>query len=236
MNLYADRAGLYDLIYHWKDYAAEAQTLRTVLALRGVSDGATLADVTCGTGAHLAHLRRWYRVQGVDIAPDMLALAAKRLPQVSLTCADLATWTPPEPVQVIVSLFSSFGYVRLDRQVAALANLRRALRPDGVLAVEPWLAPAGVQAGRPLVQTYASPELHLARGSWVEVDGRRSTLHFTWLVVPCGGPIETFNEAHTLWLQEPAELQEACLCAGFRSADWIEGPPASPRGLMVARR
>ena len=50
-SLYGSRADLYDLIYHFKDYAAEAARLRELL--EGVAAGAWITEAACGTGKYL---------------------------------------------------------------------------------------------------------------------------------------------------------------------------------------
>ena len=64
---------LYDAVYSWKDYAAEAERLQP--HLRGTS----ILDVACGTGGHIPHLRGAYEVVGVDIDPGMLDIAREKL-------------------------------------------------------------------------------------------------------------------------------------------------------------
>jgi len=44
----------------------------------------TLLDVACGTGAHLVHFNNLYAVEGLDLSPDLLAIAAQRLPDIVL--------------------------------------------------------------------------------------------------------------------------------------------------------
>ena len=78
-RLYGDRAELYDLTYSWKDFAGEAEKLHALLAAEGVAEGARLLDAACGTGAHLAHLARWYDAAGLDLSGEMLAVAPESL-------------------------------------------------------------------------------------------------------------------------------------------------------------
>ena len=73
------RSELYDLFYDWKDYRAEAEKVRELVAARN-PDARTLLDVACGTGSHLVHLRDWFAVEGLDINAELLKVAAGRLP------------------------------------------------------------------------------------------------------------------------------------------------------------
>jgi ubiquinone/menaquinone biosynthesis C-methylase UbiE len=68
----------YDAIYAWKDYPAEVDRLLSIIRER-VPEAGSLLDVACGTGKHLELLRDHYRVEGVDLDPEMIALARERL-------------------------------------------------------------------------------------------------------------------------------------------------------------
>jgi len=71
----------------------------------GSTDPAQLVDLGCGDGELTATLAaRWpaAAVLGVDSSPEMLARASPTK-QVSFTLADIATWQPDHPVDVLVS-------------------------------------------------------------------------------------------------------------------------------------
>ena len=137
-DMYGKRADLYDRIYHWKDYAAEAARLRAVLRAAGVADGARVVEAACGTGSYLAHLSKWYAVEGIDLAAGALAFARKKAPRARLRKADMRDFALSRPADAVVCLFSSWGYLRpgADRRRAA-ACFARAVRPGGVVVVDP---------------------------------------------------------------------------------------------------
>ncbi|MGD0250923.1 MAG: methyltransferase domain-containing protein, partial [Thermoplasmata archaeon] len=68
-------ADVYDRVYAWKDYAAEAVRIRQLVRRYGPTDAHALLDVACGTGEHLRFLGRWYRVTGLDSSSAMLSFA-----------------------------------------------------------------------------------------------------------------------------------------------------------------
>jgi ubiquinone/menaquinone biosynthesis C-methylase UbiE len=88
--MFSKTAKLYDLFYERKDYAREADRIRDLIRERHPS-AAILLDVACGTGVHLAHLRRWFIVEGVDTDERLLNVAKARLPGVPLHVADMRT-------------------------------------------------------------------------------------------------------------------------------------------------
>ena len=79
----------YDAVYAWKDYRLEVDRLDRTIRERNPS-ATTLLDVACGTGKHLELLRHRYRVEGLDLDSEMLAIARRRLgPDVPLHARDM---------------------------------------------------------------------------------------------------------------------------------------------------
>jgi SAM-dependent methyltransferase len=234
-SLYGERAELYDLLYSFKDYDGESARLRELLRAEGVADGAALLEAACGTGAYLERLQRWYQVSGVDVNAGVLEVARQKLPEVDLLQADMAELTLAEPVDALVCLFSSIGYVFPEERLRQTArSFHAALRPGGVLLVEPWLTPDGIEGGRPSVQTYESEDLKLVRANVTRVEGQRSLFDFHWLVVPRDRPVEHFVEQHELWLCPRETMTAAFEDAGFEVRWDEEG--LTGRGLLVGRR
>ena len=236
-SMYGDRAPLYDLLYSFKNYAAEADALHDRLQALGLEDGARLLDGGCGSGLHLEQLARWYQVSGFDLSADMIALAKKRLPNAPLWQDNLASFQVEEPVDAAVCLFSAIGYL-LDEGAlrSCAAAFHRALRPGGLLLVEPWLAPAIFRPGRPFAQSHMDADVALSRVSMSSREGDISVLTMAWTVARRDQPeIEQFVEEQRLWLCPPDLLERVFQEAGFDAA--IEWPGlATGRGLLVGRR
>jgi SAM-dependent methyltransferase len=226
-------AACYDALYAGKDYDGEVARIETIIEVR--HPGAeTLLDVACGSGKHLERLRRRYRVEGLDLSDDLLAIARERLPGVPLHRADMAEFELPRRFDVVTCLFSAIGYVvteeRLQRAVAAMA---RHLERRGVLIVEPWFAPGIFQASGPHAVFVDEPGLKLARIGMNEVDGTLSTLDFHYLVGTPGG-VQSFAERHELGLFTHEQYLEAFAAAGLRAEHDPEG--IAGRRLYVAVR
>jgi daunosaminyl-N,N-dimethyltransferase/N-dimethyltransferase len=234
--LYGPRAGLYDTIYAWKDYVAEGERLHGLLAERGIADGARVAEVACGTGKHLAELRRWYTVAGADLSPDMLAIARQRLPGVPLACQDMRAPLPGAPVDALFCLFSSIGYLHGPAALAeALGTFAAALRPGGVLVLEPWIDPADFRDGHVFAQHTDAAPLYVTRMSSGRREGDLSVIDFHWLVGREGQGVEHFVETHALWLCPRDTFGAALATAGF-DAEYLPDGLSPRRGLWVARR
>jgi trans-aconitate 2-methyltransferase len=97
---------------------------------------AQVVDLGCGTGNVTALLRaRWpaARLSGVDSSPSMLARARASDPSVDWREADVATWAPPSPVDV---LFSNATLHWIDDHAALFPRLVTLVAGGGTLAVQ----------------------------------------------------------------------------------------------------
>ena len=235
-SIYGDRAELYDLIYHFKDYETETLRVRELLEHEGVDEGAWVTEAACGTGKYLEQLRRWYRVSGFDLSESMLEIARARLPGVPLHRADMSCFELDEPADAIICLFSSIGYLLTDEALDAAAHcFHRALRRGGVLVVEPFVDPDAFEEGRPHIDTYEDDDLKLARSIVTSREGELAILDFHWLVARRGRPVEHFVERHELRLHRRDELERSFRAAGFETR-WVEPGLIPQRGLLLGRR
>jgi len=222
-------ARIYDAVYSWKDYTGEAERIHELVQAKKPG-AATLLDVACGTGAHLAELRGRYRCEGLDLEPALLAVARERLPDVPVHEGDMRDFDLGRRFDAVTCLFSSIGYMQTVEELdAAVAAMARHLEPGGVLLVEPWLTPAAVRkhVGAVFVD---EPELKIARVNTIEVDGRRSSFEFHYLV---GTPdsVEHFTERHDLSLFTIEEQLAAFRAAGLAVEHDEEG--LMGRGLYI---
>lgn len=96
----------------------------------------TICDLGCGTG-HLTRILAdnfpGARVTGIDSSPEMLAEARREFPGMNWVCADINSWSPQTPPDLIYSN-AALHWVPSHEQL--LPSLLRMLRPRGVLAVQ----------------------------------------------------------------------------------------------------
>jgi ubiquinone/menaquinone biosynthesis C-methylase UbiE len=106
------------------------------LALLGEVAGRRVLDAACGPGLYAAELaRRGAGVTGFDQSPRMVEIARTRVPAGDFRVHDLADplgWLPDGSVDLALCALA-IEYV--DDRVAALAELRRVLRPGGALVL-----------------------------------------------------------------------------------------------------
>lgn len=163
---YGRTAHVYDLIYDasGKDYAAEAAHIRDLIKARRPR-AASLLDVACGTGLHLAHLREWFEVTGVDGELGMLLEARKRLRGVDLVEADMRSFHLEREFDAVVCLSSSIGYMRdRDELGQAIRTMADHVLPGGVLVVDGWVRPdAWIEGGPAHLDTAVDDAFTVAR-------------------------------------------------------------------------
>jgi SAM-dependent methyltransferase len=227
-------AQLYDAIYAFKDYAAEAEQAHGLIHEHKRCPGRALLDVACGTGGHVAGLARHYDVEGLDLDGELLDVARRRHPEVIFHRADMVDFDLGRRFDAVVCLFGSVGYVRtLDRLRAAVGNMVRHLEVGGVLLLEPWLGPDVYEAGRPFAVFVDEPELKVARLNVTAVEGGCAVLDFHYLVATPQG-IEHVRERHELGLFTDAQYRSALGDAGLEVHHDAEG--FAGRGLYLGVR
>jgi SAM-dependent methyltransferase len=207
-------ADIYDAVYSFKDYPAEAERVNRLIQERRPG-AASLLDVACGTGKHLEQLRRWYEVAGLDLDRNLLTVACTRLPDVPLHVADMTSFDLGRRFDAVTCLFSSIGYVGTEvRLRAAIAAMAAHLNPGGVLVVEPWLSPDAWVANRPHLLTVDQPNLKVARMTLSGREGGLAIMEFTYLVGSPDG-VRHFEERHEAALFTDREYRDAFSAAGL---------------------
>ncbi|MGA8542485.1 MAG: class I SAM-dependent methyltransferase [Thermoplasmata archaeon] len=232
---YSLTARVYDAIYAWKDYAAEARRIRAIVRSDGPPRAKTLLDVACGTGEHLTYLSRWYACTGLDVNERMLRIARRKLPEVRFVRGRMQRFELGRQFDVVTCLFSAIGYVRSERELRqTFRNLAAHLRPGGVAIVEPWLTPSAYRTRHIHLGTYGSKEFPIARMNIAARRGSRSIMDMHHLVGTPRGVLH-WVERHDMGLFDTRTDLNAFRSAGFR-ARYVRKGFMKDRGLYVAVR
>jgi SAM-dependent methyltransferase len=233
--MFTASAELYDLIYSgFKDYTTEARELATIIR-REHPAARTILDVACGTGEHARRLAEDYgfEVDGLDLDPAFVRIARDKLTHGTVYRADMTSFQVPRRYDVILSLFSSIGYVRtLENVRRTLERFRLHLADHGIAVVEPWFPPGVLEPKHISVKTAETPEVSVARMSIVEIEDRLSRLRFEYLIGRPTG-IERASEVHELGLFTTSEMIVCFQQAGLNAEYDAKG--LMGRGLFVAR-
>lgn len=105
-----------------------------------IQPGQRVLDVACGTGVLAREVASRVgpkgSVTGLDINDGMLALAARKSPEIEWRCAPAEAL--PFDNQQFDAVVSQFGLMFFDDRRAAIEEMARVLRPGGRLAVAVW--------------------------------------------------------------------------------------------------
>lgn len=224
-------AQLYDAVYGWKDYRAEASRLLNLVDRLVGERAQTMLDVACGTGRHLPYLSDRLRITGIDISPDQVSRAQERLPNGEFHVLDMCDFDLGCTYDVVTCLFSSVAYAStLDRMRAAVGAMARHVAPGGILVLEPWPAPVVVPGELPR-STYAErPNVTVCRMHTLELIGDVSVIHFHHLVGTAEG-VEYFVERHEVGVYTRAEYLDAVTATGLTASADDDG--LTGRGLVL---
>jgi len=232
--VFTKSAAFYDALYSFKDYAAEAKTLKALIQQKKQSTGKRLLDVACGTGQHMAQLGQYFTVEGLDLDANLLEIAQQRCPTATFHRGDMVDFQLDQRFDVITCLFSSIGYVKtVARLNQTVQNFARHLQPGGVVIIEPWLLPEQFQAGHPHALLVDQPDFKLCRMNVSRVEAGISILDFHYMLATPAG-IETFTECHELALFTHAQYVAAFEHAGLTVSSDARG--ITGRGLYIGCR
>jgi SAM-dependent methyltransferase len=231
--VFTKSAPFYDALYSFKDYEGAAHGVHETI--QALHPGARrLLDVGCGTGRHLASLRQWYEVEGLDLEPGLLDVASARLPDVPLHAQDMAAMEVDGSFDAITCLFSAIAYVRtVDRLENAIRGFAAHLNPGGLVIIEPFFPPDRYWTDRVTMNVVDEDDLRIA---WMytsppPVDGIAAIdIHY---LVGTRDEVTHFTERHELGLFSDEDYARAFSAAGMRARFDDEG--YFGRGAWIAK-
>jgi len=234
--VFTETAELYDLIYdQFRDYRRDVESVVALVRERA-PHARTVLDVGCGTGRHAQGLalEHGLDVDGLDIEPGFVEIAARRVPNGRFVTGDMADFDLGRRYDLILCLFSSIGYVKTrDRLEGAARCFARHLTPGGLAVVEPWFTPDSFTPGRVYLTCAEAEDVKISRMSTSAVRDELSVLDFQYLVGTADG-VRHLRETHELGLFTRKEMQ-AGLEAGGLTVEAYDPEGMTGRGLFLLR-
>ena len=141
MAMYESFAALYDRLMDDFDYPEWADYYLRLLDRAGVRLR-TLCDCACGTGSMTVQFAtRDLRVTGVDIAQDMLEIAAVKARREGVkamfVCQDMCALELPRPVDALVCACDGVNYLLTEERLKEFFRAAfRSIKPGGALAFD----------------------------------------------------------------------------------------------------
>jgi demethylmenaquinone methyltransferase/2-methoxy-6-polyprenyl-1,4-benzoquinol methylase len=207
-KMFAAVAPRYDFLNHalsfgrdvaWRKATAEA--LRNVLERQGSS----VADLCCGTGDLTFELEHYSagRVFGTDFCRPMLLLAKRKARRHSTLFLEADALALPFPDAFLNLVTLAFGFRNLASYTLGLAEIRRVLKPRGLLAILEFSEVQGMLFG-PLFRFYFRHLLPRI-GSWIS---------------GLPGPYQYLHDSVTRFPNQQA-LADLLSAQGFQSVRYI---------------
>jgi SAM-dependent methyltransferase len=231
---YSQAAEFYDLLYATiKDYVAES-TIVAELIRAAAPNARRVLDVACGTGKHAEALTTLgFAVDGVDLEPAFVSVAARRCPAGTFWVGDMTELAVPRRYGAITCLFSAIGYAHTPELLhRTLAGMAAHLEPGGAVIIDPWFEPGELTDRWISTVTGAADGVAVCRMSRTLVERTVSRLEFEYLIGTPSG-IERRSERHTLGLFTREQMESAFRAAGL-SVEWQEAA-LRRRGAYVGR-
>ncbi|MBR9700463.1 class I SAM-dependent methyltransferase [Candidatus Woesearchaeota archaeon] len=217
--MYRRYAKYYDLVYTWKNYRKETEGIHQIIRKYKKSKGKELLEVACGTGAHITHMKKWYKCTGTDINPGILDIAKKKNSKIKFIRQDMTNLNINNKFDVITCLFSSIGYVRSQKALKnTFKRFVKHLKPGGVLIIEPWLTKDIAKKGYIHMSTYEDKEIKIACQNISDIKGNLFIMNQHWMVSEKGmkKPL-LFVDDHILLMTPILELVKMSETSGLKT-------------------
>jgi hypothetical protein len=177
-------------------------------------------------------LSNHFKVDGIDLNDEFIAIAKKKNPKGHYLCADMIDFNLNRRYDCILCLFSSIGYVKTIENVQkTLTSFKKHLNPNGIALIEPWFGFKGWKPGTVHMLTAESNERKICRMNVSEQEGSLSVLDFHYLVGTHEG-VQHHTEHHELGLFSIEEMLGAFKKSGLKVEFDEKG--ISGRGMYIA--
>lgn len=216
-QLYKKFAKYYDKVYFDKDYAKEVEVINWAVKKHKKSKGSKLLDIACGTGGHAAILKKDYSIIGVDLNPEMLKLARKKVVGVKFIKGDMKTLALGKKFDIVTCLFTSItynqNYTELDNTLKIFYNH---LHPGGLVIFDIGFHKDYWLGGSVWINTYSGKDLQLARISQSPQEPKDGIFDGKMIfLIKDKGKVDFEIDEHKLGVFEPDLIKKLMTKIGF---------------------
>lgn len=209
----------YDLLYHDKNYNAEAEYVGAILHKYGII-GRDILEFGSGTGKHGNILAaQGYHVLGIEQSADMVAQACQSA-DFSCTQGDIRKIHLARCFDAVVSLFHVMSYQTRNKDIQAVfLKAAQHLCRGGLFVFDVWYTPA-VLAQRPSIRikrmSDESVDVTRIAEPVIFVNENQVDVHYTIIVRDkASGLTEQFSEIHSMRHFSLPELDMLADRSGF---------------------
>lgn len=216
-RLYSDLAWVWNYLSPPSHYEEEVESFRLRFAREGVPRMGTVLHLGSGGGSIDFHLKRHYKVTGVDRSAEMVAVAQKHNPEVEYVVGDLRDVRLGRTFDAVL-LHDATTYMTTPEQMQdAFYTAAAHLSKDGVMIYLPEELRHRFQQNKTKVRTIGDEKLSVTT---MEVDhdpdpsDRTFETTFVFLIRR-EGELEVVHDTHTMGLWTMDELMPMLRNAGF---------------------
>jgi SAM-dependent methyltransferase len=129
-------------VYRHRNDADAKELVQLILKFVNLSRSASVLDLACGTGRHAVLFdKRGFKVTAVDLSDNLLRVAKKSAERnkvnIDFLKADLRHFSVSKSFNLIVNLFTSFGYFDSDAENLKLFDtVNKYLSPSGYFVLD----------------------------------------------------------------------------------------------------
>ncbi|MCD8527383.1 class I SAM-dependent methyltransferase [Candidatus Woesebacteria bacterium] len=216
--IYRDLAKYYNLIYSFKNYEAESEKIKELIAKHCKSTGTALLEAGCGTGKHAALLNKDFDVVATDINEGMLNVARSHFPSLDIRQADMSQLNFEQEFDVIISLYSSIAYVKTQVKLKkTLQGFFKHLEVGGLVIFEPWFTKETYTVGVPSVKTYESEDTKIVRACVPKIINGVSIMDLNYLIAEKNQEVQHVIDRHEMGLFEIEDTLQLMKDIGFKA-------------------
>ncbi len=129
----------YHILYQNRDDNEAQLFIHNLFKFLDLKKESCILDAACGSGRHSVMVNHLgFKVHGMDLSPESINTAKTNESEtLSFSVADLRKFKQPMSYDVILNLFTSFGYFdSKSDNLQVLSNFKESLRPNGTLVLD----------------------------------------------------------------------------------------------------
>ncbi len=222
----------YLILYRHRNRREAKKQVQLIIDTLNPSKDTTILDLACGEGRYTVLFDEMgYRVTGLDLSETLVARGREKYPQLDLKVGDMRHI--PGKFDLILSLFTSFGYFETDEEnEEVVRSVYEALNPGGVYWLD-FLNAQEVESNLvPESVSQLSPEVRVIENRKIENGRIIKDIHFK-----NNGEEKCYTESVRLFTCDQLKKMfkkfgfQLKHCFGdYRGTEWT---PESPRTIMV---